>query len=192
MKLIIGLGNPGAKYEHTRHNMGFDVVDMLAEDMQIAQFKNKFNGLYARGEFEGETVYILKPLTFMNLSGECVKPFVDYFKIPVEDIIVVIDDMALEPGRFRLRQKGSSGGQKGLGNIISLLKTNTIKRVRIGTGEPHGNNVIDYVLTVPKNDEAEKIAEAQEEAALAIKYAIATNFDKAMTKFNTKKQKELA
>jgi len=192
MKLIIGLGNPGAKYEHTRHNMGFDVVDMLAEDMQITQFKNKFNGLYARGEFEGETVYILKPLTFMNLSGECVKPFVDYFKIPIEDIIVVIDDMALEPGRFRLRKKGSSGGQKGLGNIISLLKTNTIKRVRIGTGEPHGNNVIDYVLTVPKNDEAEKIAEAQEEAALAIKYAIATNFDKAMTKFNTKKQKELA
>jgi len=190
MKLIIGLGNPGTKYQHTRHNMGFDVVDMLAEDLQINQFKNKFNGLYARGEFEGETVYILKPLTFMNLSGECVKPFVDYFKIPVEDIIVVMDDMALEPGRFRLRQKGSSGGQKGLGNIITLLKTKNIKRVRIGTGEPQNNNVIDYVLTVPKRDEAEKILEAQEEAVLAIKYAIATNYDKAMTKFNTKKQKE--
>lgn len=189
MKLIVGLGNPGYKYEHTRHNMGFDLVDMLAQDLGAPSYKSKFNSMYTKANFKGETVYIMKPMTYMNLSGEAVKPFVDYFNIDIDDIIVVIDDMALEPGRYRLRKKGSSGGQKGLKNIIDLLKTNNIKRVRIGTGEPTDKNVVDYVLTCPKGEEAEKIAEALDEALLAVKYAIATNFDKAMTNFNGKKEK---
>ena len=191
MKLIVGLGNPGKEYEHTRHNMGFDLVDMLAEDLAAPAYKNKFNSLYTKVLFQGETVFIMKPLTYMNLSGEAVKPFVEYFKIDTQDIIVVMDDMALEPGRFRLRQKGSSGGQKGLGNIIDLLHTQNIKRIRIGTGEPLNKNVVDYVLTAPSGNEKDKIEEALEEALLALKYAIATNFDKAMTNFNVKKVKNV-
>jgi len=187
MKLVIGLGNPGSKYAHTRHNMGFELVDMLAEDLRAPAYKKKFNALYTKVNFRGEVVYIMKPLTYMNLSGEAVKPFVDYYNIDIDDIIVVLDDMALEPGRFRLRKKGSSGGQKGLGNIIDLLHTKNIKRIRIGTGEPKDKNVIDYVLTVPKGDEADKIEKALDEALLALKYAILTNFDKAMTNFNSKK-----
>ncbi len=187
MKLIIGLGNPGNEYAHTRHNMGFDIADMLAEDLGAPAYKTKFNALYTKVDFRDETIYILKPLTYMNLSGEAVKPFVDYFKIDIEDIIVVMDDMALEPGRFRLRSKGSSGGQKGLGNIIDLLKTQNIKRIRIGTGEPEGNNVVDYVLTIPKGEDADKIGKAKDEALMALKYALASNFDKAMSNFNTKK-----
>ncbi|MFA6796948.1 MAG: aminoacyl-tRNA hydrolase [Bacilli bacterium] len=187
MKLVIGLGNPGSKYAHTRHNMGFELVDMLAEDLRAPAYKKKFNALYTKVNFRGEVVYIMKPLTYMNLSGEAVKPFVDYYNIDIDDIIVVLDDMALEPGRFRLRKKGSSGGQKGLGNIIDLLHTKNIKRIRIGTGEPKDKNVVDYVLTVPKGDEADKIEEALDEALLALKYAILTNFDKAMTNFNSKK-----
>ena len=187
MKLVIGLGNPGSKYAHTRHNMGFELVDMLAEDLRAPAYKKKFNALYTKVNFRGEVVYIMKPLTYMNRSGEAVKPFVDYYNIDIDDIIVVLDDMALEPGRFRLRKKGSSGGQKGLGNIIDLLHTKNIKRIRIGTGEPKDKNVVDYVLTVPKGDEADKIEEALDEALLALKYAILTNFDKAMTNFNSKK-----
>lgn len=187
MKLVIGLGNPGSKYAHTRHNMGFELVDMLAEDLRAPAYKKKFNALYTKVNFRGEVVYIMKPLTYMNLSGEAVKLFVDYYNIDIDDIIVVLDDMALEPGRFRLRKKGSSGGQKGLGNIIDLLHTKNIKRIRIGTGEPKDKNVVDYVLTVPKGDEADKIEKALDEALLALKYAILTNFDKAMTNFNSKK-----
>lgn len=156
--------------------------------MGVTSFKQGFKGEYAKANCEGEDLYLLKPLTYMNLSGTSVQEFVSYFKISTDDIIVLSDDLALEPGRFRLRMSGSSGGQKGLGNIIDLLGTDKIKRIRIGTGEPGYRNIVDYVLGVPSSEEQEKIDAALDEALLALKYALAThNFEKAMSKFSTNK-----
>ena len=136
MKLIVGLGNPGKKYEKTRHNMGFLCIDNFADQAKIDFDKEGFKGIYGRGNVFGNEIILLKPTTFMNLSGESVYAIVSYFKINIDDIIVIYDDMALKPGSVRLREKGSSGGQKGIQNIIDLLKTDEIKRIRIGTGEP--------------------------------------------------------
>ena len=126
MKLIVGLGNPGKKYEKTRHNMGFMVVDLFSDVTGIDVDKEAFNGLLGRGKFLDEDVIILKPQTFMNLSGNAVQQVVHFFKINLEDIIVVYDDMALPPGSMRMREMGSSGGQKGIQNIIDMLGTKNI------------------------------------------------------------------
>lgn len=188
MKLIVGLGNPGKEYEKTRHNMGFMLLDMLAEDVGPVHFKEGFKGLYAKGIIHDVPFYMLKPQTYMNLSGESVKPFADYFKIPVEDIVILVDDMALEPGRFRLRESGSSGGQKGLQNCIDLLGTDKIKRIRIGTGEPKIRHDIDYVISEPTKEEKSKIDDALDSALLALKYYLVTgDFNKTMQKFSTNK-----
>ena len=183
MKLIVGLGNPGKKYEHTRHNMGFDAVDLFSEQAQIDIDKESFKGLVGRGKIFGEDIYLLKPQTFMNLSGESVRDIVSYFKISLEDIIVVYDDMALAPGKIRLRPSGSSGGHKGMQNIIELLGSEDIKRIRIGIGEPT-YDTIDYVLSKPLKDERPLIDEAINNAAEALKDILKMNFDKAMTKYN--------
>ena len=129
MKLIVGLGNPGKKYEHTRHNMGFDVVDLFSDYAMIDVDKESFKGLLGRGKLYDQDIMVLKPQTFMNLSGESVRAVVDYFKINIEDIIVVFDDMAIFPGKIRLRASGSSGGHKGMQNIIDHLGTDKIKRI---------------------------------------------------------------
>lgn len=183
MKLIVGLGNPGKKYEGTRHNMGFMVVDLLSDLAQIDVDKEIFNGLLGRGQIFNEDVMIFKPTTFMNLSGTAVQQVVHYFKIDLKDIIVVCDDMAINVGRIRLRQKGSSGGQKGLQNIIDCLGTEEFKRIRVGIGEPQFDT-IDYVLGKPFKEELPLIEEAINNAVEAIKEAIKTDFDRAMCKFN--------
>lgn len=183
MKLIVGLGNPGRKYEHTRHNMGFDVVDLFSELAQIDVDKESFKGLVGRGKVFDEDIFILKPQTFMNLSGESVVEIVKYFKIDINDIIVVYDDMALAPGRIRLRPGGSSGGHKGMQNIIDHLNNSDIKRIRVGIGEPT-YDTIDYVLSKPSKEERELIDQAIVDAANALKDILKTNFDKAMTKYN--------
>ena len=183
MKLIVGLGNPGKKYEHTRHNMGFDVVDLFSELAKIDIDKEAFKGLVGRGRVFDEDIYLLKPQTFMNLSGESVREIVSYFKIPLEDIIVIYDDMALEPGKIRLRLSGSSGGHKGMQNIIDHLGSQDIKRIRIGIGEPTFDT-IDYVLSKPLKEERELIDKAINEAVEAIKEILKNNFDSAMNKFN--------
>lgn len=183
MKLIVGLGNPGRKYEHTRHNMGFDVVDLFSELAQIDVDKESFKGLVGRGKVFDEDIFILKPQTFMNLSGESVVEIVNYFKIDINDIIVVYDDMALAPGRIRLRPGGSSGGHKGMQNIIDHLNNSDIKRIRVGIGEPT-HDTIDYVLSKPSKEERELIDQAIVDAANALKDILKTNFDKAMTKYN--------
>ena len=183
MILIVGLGNPGRKYEHTRHNMGFDVVDLFSELAQIDVDKESFKGLVGRGKVFDEDVFILKPQTFMNLSGESVVEIVNYFKIDINDIIVVYDDMALAPGRIRLRPGGSSGGHKGMQNIIDHLNNSDIKRIRVGIGEPTYDS-IDYVLSKPSKEERELIDQAIVDAANALKDILKTNFDKAMTKYN--------
>ena len=183
MKLIVGLGNPGKKYEHTRHNMGFDTVDLFAELAKIDIDKEAFKGLVGRGKVFDEDVYLLKPQTFMNLSGESVREIVNYFKIDIEDVIIIYDDMALEPGKIRLRASGSSGGHKGMQNIIDQLGTEEIKRIRIGIGEST-DDTIDYVLSKPLKEERPLIDEAIKNAVEALKEILKSNFEKAMTNFN--------
>ena len=183
MKLIVGLGNPGKKYEQTRHNMGFDTVDLFAELAKIDIDKEAFKGLVGRGKVFDEDVYLLKPQTFMNLSGESVREIVNYFKINIEDVIIIYDDMALEPGKIRLRASGSSGGHKGMQNIIDQLGTEEIKRIRIGIGEST-DDTIDYVLSKPLKEERPLIDEAIKNAVEALKEILKSNFEKAMTNFN--------
>ncbi|MFA6675580.1 MAG: aminoacyl-tRNA hydrolase [Bacilli bacterium] len=184
MKLIVGLGNPGKKYEKTRHNMGFVAIDLLSSLSQIDVDKDVFHGLLGRGKIFDEDVYLFKPMTFMNLSGTAVREVVSYFKIDIDDIIIIFDDMALKPGQIRLRKNGSSGGHKGMQNIFENLQTEDIKRIRIGIGEPGEWDVIDYVLGKPLKEDQPLIDEAIKSAIEAIKETIKTDFDRAMNKFN--------
>ena len=182
-KLIVGLGNPGKKYEKTRHNMGFMVLDHLSDISQIDIDKEVFNGLLGRGKLFNNDVLLFKPTTFMNLSGTAVLQVVNYFKINIEDVIVVFDDMALPVGQIRLRKSGSSGGQKGMQNIIDLLHTSEIKRIRVGIGQP-SYDVVDYVLGKPLKEEMPLIEDAIIRAVEALKEAMKSNFEKAMSQFN--------
>lgn len=136
MKLIIGLGNPGKLYEHTRHNIGFDIIDVLANKWGTPLNQMKFNGMYASVHRPEGKVILLKPLTYMNLSGECVRPLMDYFDINVEDIVVIYDDLDLETGKLRLRQKGSAGGHNGIKSLIQHLGTQEFDRIRVGVSRP--------------------------------------------------------
>lgn len=183
MKLIVGLGNPGKKYEKTRHNMGFMVVDLLSDISQIDVDKEIFNGLMGRGKIFDEDVLLFKPTTFMNLSGTAVQQVIHFFKIDINDVIIVFDDMALPVGTIRLRMSGSSGGQKGMQNIIDMLGTENIKRIRVGIGEPEYDS-IDYVLSRPSKDEQIILDQAINNAVEAIKETLKTSFDRAMSKFN--------
>lgn len=183
MKLIVGLGNPGKKYEHTRHNMGFDTIDLFSELAKIDIDKEAFKGLVGRGKVFDEDIYLLKPQTYMNLSGESVREIVSYFKISTQDIIVIYDDLDLEPGKIRLRLSGSSGGHKGIQNIIENLGTEEIKRIRIGIGKPTFDT-IDYVLGKPLKEERPLIDDAINNAVEALKEILKHSFDSAMNKFN--------
>lgn len=183
MKLIIGLGNPGKKYEKTRHNIGFMAIDLFSDISQIDVDKEVFHGLLGRGKVFGEDILLFKPTTYMNLSGTAVVEVAHYFKVALEDIIVIYDDMALVPGDIRLRRSGSSGGHKGMQNIIDVMKSDQIKRIRIGIGEPT-YDVIDYVLGKPLKEEQPLIDEAINRAVEALKEILKGNFEKAMSKFN--------
>lgn len=183
MKLIVGLGNPGKKYEGTRHNMGFMAIDLFSEIAQIDIDKNVFNGVLGRGKIFDQDVLLFKPFTYMNLSGTAVIQVAHFFKVALEDIIIIYDDMALKPGNIRLRRNGSSGGHKGMQNIIEQFGSEDIKRIRIGIGEPYYNN-IDFVLSKPDKDEQVLINEAINNTVEALKEILKSNFDKAMSRFN--------
>ena len=185
MKLIVGLGNPGKKYENTRHNMGFMTIDLLSDISQIDVDKEVFHGLLGKGKIYKEDVILFKPTTYMNLSGSAISEVMHYFKIELDDLLVVCDDMALIPGKIRLRNKGSSGGQKGLQNTIDILGSDNFKRIRIGIGEPEFDS-IDYVLGKPTEDERPLIQGAIENAVGAIKMYLQQGFDKAMSEYNGK------
>ena len=184
MKLFVGLGNPGKKYEGTRHNMGFMAIDLLSDQARIDVDKEVFHGLMGRGKIFNEDVILFKPTTFMNLSGTAVQEVVHYFKIALEDVVIVFDDMALEPGKIRLRKEGSSGGHKGMQNIIDCLSSDQIKRIRIGIGEPGEWGNVDFVLSKPLKDEKPLIDEAIENAVGALKEMLKSDFDRAMNKYN--------
>lgn len=184
MKLIVGLGNPGKKYEGTRHNMGFMAIDLLSDQAQIDVDKEVFHGLMGRGKIYDEDVILFKPTTFMNLSGTAVQEVVHYFKIALEDIVVIYDDMAIPIGSIRLRKEGSSGGHKGMQNIIDCLSSDQIKRIRIGIGEPGEWDTIDYVLSKPLKDDMPLIEEAIANAVRGVKEYLKSDFDRAMNKYN--------
>lgn len=189
MKLIVGLGNPGTKYQNTRHNMGFRVIDAFADKLGVDIDKKDFKGTYARFKYKSEDVIIFKPLTFMNLSGEALVEIKQFFKIDLEDIIVIYDDLDLEPGQIRLRLNGSSGGQKGMQNITELLATQNIKRIRIGIGKPI-YNAVDYVLGQITGEEKTKLDEAIKKASDALKDVLDYGFLHAMAHYNTKVKAE--
>ena len=183
MKLIVGLGNPGREYAMTRHNCGFRVIDAFADAAQVDIDKEQFHGVYGRLKFHGEDILLFKPLTMMNLSGTAVQEISHYFKIDISDIVVIYDDMAIEPGTIRLRLNGSSGGQKGMQNIIDNLGTEEIKRIRVGIGEPQFDS-IDWVLGKPSGEDKVKIDEAIDRATKAIREYLIHDFQNAMSKFN--------
>jgi len=187
MKLIIGLGNPGRTYDHTRHNVGFDVIDILGDTFGINVDKEDFLGLYGYRKIPSignETVILFKPLTFMNLSGNAVQAIRNYFKIDLEDIIVVFDDMDTEVGEVRVRFKGSSGGHKGIQDIIRALGTEEINRIRVGIGKPEFG-VVDYVLSRPKSKiEKDTLEEGKHRAKDAVVVFLKSGIDATMNRFN--------
>lgn len=183
MKLIVGLGNPGKEYEGTRHNSGFRVLDAFADMADVDFSREDFKGVYAKFKLDDEEIILFKPMTYMNLSGTAVQEIVHYFKIKTEDILVIFDDMAIKPGDLRLRMNGSSGGQKGMQNIIENLGTDQIKRIRVGIGEPQ-YNAIDYVLGKPTGEQKQLIDSAIERASLAIREYLNHDFASAMSKYN--------
>ena len=184
--LIVGLGNPGEKYENTRHNVGFQVVDELAERQNAPVQKLKFKALTNLLTISGEKVLVMKPVTYMNLSGEAVRPAADFYKIPPERILVISDDTALDPGKLRIRTKGSAGGHNGLKNIIQHLGTDQFPRVKVGVGEkPHPDyDMADWVLSKFTGEDLKAITAAIDKAAQAAACLIAEGPDKAMNKFN--------
>ena len=185
MKLIVGLGNPGKKYENTRHNTGFAVIDRTLAKLNVELDKNKFNADYTMINRNGEKIYILKPLTYMNLSGEAVVPFMKYFGIEPDDLVVVHDDLDLPVGKIRLRQSGSCGGQNGMRNIIDLLGDSNIKRIRVGIGKDPLIPVVDYVLGKTKKEDLEVYNQALDKASDALIYWLDhDDFNKVMSNFN--------
>lgn len=185
MKLVVGLGNPGKQYELTRHNMGFMAVDRFAMMCKADFDHSKFNGVYSivKDPAFPDPLIIAKPETFMNLSGDFVRPLMDYYKIEPSDLIVVYDDMALPPGKIRLRPSGSSGSHNGMRSIIANLKTEDFPRVRIGIGEPPHTGV-DWVLGKPCGEEKTLIDSGVENAAKAIRDALQKGFTYAMNHYN--------
>lgn len=183
MKLIVGLGNPGKQYDKTRHNAGFFVLDLLAENLKVSFSENKrHKALLATYKHRDETYILVKPLTFMNLSGEAVLSLVQFYRLSAEDLIVIHDDLDLPVGKLRLRTSGSSGGQKGMKNIMDLLKTQAIKRIRVGIS--NNKQIKDYVLTRISADEWEPYANACQRAAEALQFGMSNPFEKVMNKYN--------
>jgi PTH1 family peptidyl-tRNA hydrolase len=185
MKAIIGLGNPGKNYEKTRHNVGFMVIDALSERLNIPVTSQKFRGLVGEGLLNGEKVILLKPLTYMNLSGESVRELVDWYKLPIENICIIYDDLDLPTGSIRLRIKGSAGGHNGVKSIIQHIGSDHIKRVRIGINRPPaGWNVPDYVLSNFKETEWQEIKQSITKAVDAMAEWVNEPFEIVMNKYN--------
>jgi PTH1 family peptidyl-tRNA hydrolase len=185
MKWIVGLGNPGKQYEHTRHNIGFEVIDALSSQFAIPLDQSKFKGLYGMGLHKGEKILLLKPLTYMNLSGESIKAVMDYYKLDLEDLLVIYDDLDLPAGKIRLRQKGSPGGHNGIKSTVAHLGTQQFNRIRIGIDRPkNGMSVSDYVLGKFHKDEQPFMLEAVKKSTDACQAWLDKPFLQVMNEFN--------
>lgn len=188
MYIIAGLGNPGRQYEGTRHNAGFQVIDILADRMGIAVDEKKFKGCYGKGMIGSEKVVLLKPQTFMNLSGESVRAAADFYKVEPDHMIIIYDDISLDPGNLRIRLKGSAGGHNGIKNIIAHLGTQEFPRIKVGVGsKPPRMDLADYVLSRFSSEDQKIMEEAYQAAAQAAEMMIIQGSEAAMNHFNGRK-----
>lgn len=189
MYLIVGLGNPGKQYAHTRHNVGFDVMDAIADKYNISISEKKHKALCGKGVIEGQKVVLAKPQTFMNLSGESVAELLNYYKLdPTEELLVIFDDISLEPGNIRIRKKGSAGGHNGIKNIIALTGTQEFARIKVGVGEkPKGWDLADHVLGHFSTADRVLVEEAIGHAVTAASMFLQDEVDAAMNEFNSRK-----
>ena len=189
MKMIVGLGNPGRKYANTRHNMGWEALDRVADAAGIKVNVNRYHGLTGMGVIEGEKVILVKPLTYMNLSGDCVQPLAAYYKIPPEDILVICDDVNLPLGRIRFRKSGSAGGHNGLKSLIGRLGSDAFPRLRLGVGGPEaGIDLVDHVLMPFFGEDAAKAEALAKTAAEAVLCFLTDGPDKVMNEYNSRKE----
>ncbi len=184
IKLVVGLGNPGTKYQETRHNIGFELVDRLARGGRGAAFSRNFDGLVAETEIDFRRVLLLKPETFMNMSGRSVGQVVRFYKLALSDILVVCDDLSLPLGKLRIRPGGSDGGQKGLRDIAAHLGTDQFPRLRIGIGDQDDVDAVDYVLSRFRSAERPIIDDALILASQAVAVWVTQGIDVAMNRFN--------
>jgi PTH1 family peptidyl-tRNA hydrolase len=190
MYIIAGLGNPTKEYENTRHNIGFMAIDYLADKYGISLLECKHKALMGKGVINGNKVVLVKPLTYMNLSGEAIRSVIDYYKVDeTEELIVIYDDISLDVGQLRIRKKGSAGGHNGIKNIIAHLGHDTFKRIKIGVGEkPKGYDLADYVLGHFTGDELKIMNESFKDVDGAVNLMLEGEVDKAMNDFNAKKK----
>lgn len=190
MFVIAGLGNPGREYENTRHNIGFRVIDDIAKKYQIAMLERKHRAVIGKGCIDGQRVILVKPLTYMNLSGESIREVTDYYRVDVTtQLVVVSDDISLDVGQLRIRKKGSSGGHNGLKNIILHLGSEDFARIRIGVSDkPQGYDLKDYVLGHFTDGEIKALEETSQKAEQAIRMILQGDVDGAMNRYNTKKK----
>ena len=190
MFIIAGLGNPGKRYENTRHNVGFDAIDELVDRYRIPGSGVSHKAMVGKGIMEGQKVLLAKPLTYMNLSGEAIRGLVDYYKIdPETELLVIYDDISLEPGNIRIRKKGSAGGHNGIKSIIAQLGTQNFQRIRIGVGEkPKNWDLADYVLGTFGKEDRPLVEEALGNAAEAAAMIVQRKIDEAMNRFNRTKE----
>lgn len=184
--LIVGLGNLGEEYEGTRHNAGFEVVDLLAKELGVRVQRLKFKALTATADMGGQKVLLMKPTTYMNLSGEAVEQAASFYKVPPQRVLVISDEVALPPGKLRIRASGSAGGHNGLKNIIAHLHSEEFPRIRIGVGsKPHPDyDMVDWVLGRPQGEDRKALDQAEKKAAEAIEVILKNGLERAMEKYN--------
>ena len=189
MYVIAGLGNPDKKYEKTRHTVGFDVIDVIAKKYNVELTEKKHRALSGSGYIAGQKVLLVKPQTYMNLSGESIASILNFYKLDAEtDLLVIFDDISLAPGRIRVRGRGSAGGHNGIKNIIAMTGTQEFARIKVGVGEkPQGRDLADYVLSRFSKDERAMVEDAFVDAADAAELIAAGDLDGAMNRFNGKK-----
>ncbi len=191
MYIIVGLGNPTKEYHKTRHNVGFDIIDVIADKWGISMSEKKHKAICGKGIIDGNKVVLAKPQTFMNLSGESVRSLMDFYKISPEELVIIYDDISLEPGQLRIRLKGSAGGHNGIKNIIAHLGTQEFPRIKVGVGEkPSYMDLATYVLSRFSKGEANVMETAMKESADAVAMMMNEGNEKAMNRFNMKKRDE--
>ena len=189
MYIIAGLGNPTKTYEGTRHNIGFDMIDAIADKYNIDVTTKKHKALTGKGRIDGVPVILAKPQTYMNLSGESIRDIADFYKIPAENIIIIYDDISLEVGQLRIRKKGSAGGHNGIKNTIAHLGTQEFPRIKVGIGsKPEGWDLADYVLSKYSKAERECLRDAQQDVVGAAALMVHDDVDGAMNQYNGKKR----
>ncbi len=191
MYLIVGLGNPEEEYKRTRHNMGFDVVNEIASRYMVFLERKKFDAIYGEAIIEGQKVMLIKPQTYMNLSGVAVKQFVDFYKVPVEQVIIIYDDMDIEKGTMKIRKKGGAGSHNGMKSVISQIGSEGFPRIRIGIGAPlHPHDRINYVLEKLSKEEYTILEQGIQKASMAIIDMLKSGIDHAMNQYNETIRKE--